>query len=145
MKSRIRWGRVIVAALFSELAVIAVLMAFTGVYILMTHKTGADLQQFGAQVGYYLAPPASGLATFLSALWATRRLGENIVLTGTLVGVAAVLLTAGFLFGAKPEDRLMYIVSFAIRIAAGYLGGLTAQARFHRTRAISSPVVGQAG
>jgi hypothetical protein len=134
MKSGIRWGRVILAALLSELAVIAVLLTLTGFYALLSHKsTAAELQQFGQRAEYYVAPVASGLAVFLSALWATRRLAANIVLNATLVGVVAVILTVGMVFGARPEDRLMYIVSFAIRIAAGYLAGLTAQARFHRT------------
>jgi len=134
MKSGIRWGRVIAAALFSELAVMAVLLTLTGVYALLSRKsTAAELQQFGQRAGYYAAPAASGLAVFLGALWATRRLAANIVLNGTLVGVVAVILTAGMLFGARPEDRLMYIVSFVVRIAAGYIAGLTAQARFNRT------------
>jgi len=136
MKAGIRWGRVILAALVSELAVIAVLLTLTGIYALLSHKsTAAELQEFGQRAGYYVAPVASGLAVFLSALWATRKLAANIVLNATLVGVVAVILTAGMIFGARPEDRLMYIVSFAIRIAAGYLAGLTAQARFQRTAA----------
>ena len=44
-----------------------------------------------------------------------------------MVGVTAVVLTFGFVFMAKPEDRLMYVVSFALRILGGCLGGLTAQ------------------
>ena len=128
--SRIRWGRVIIAALLSELGVIAVLMAITGVYILVAHKsTMADIEQFGERAGYYVAPLISGLATFLGAQWATRKLAANFVLNGTLVGIVAVVLTAGMLAGAKPEDRLMYVVSFILRIAGGYLGGLASQTR----------------
>ncbi|HUB78117.1 MAG TPA: hypothetical protein VMB03_04925 [Bryobacteraceae bacterium] len=136
MKSAIRWGRVLVAAALSELAVIAVLMAVTGVYALASHKsTAAGLQEFGQRAGYYVAPAASGLAVFLGALWVTRGLTAKFLLNGTLVGVAATILTVGMIVSARPEDRFMYIVSFAIRIAAGYLAGLTAQLRFQRTAA----------
>jgi hypothetical protein len=44
-----------------------------------------------------------------------------------LVGVAAVVLTLGFLFVAKPGERLMYGVSFVLRILGGYLGGVVSQ------------------
>ena len=146
MKPRIRWGSVIAAAVLSEFVAISILMAFTLVYFfLFAHdRTLSEFEQLGARAGYYVAPIAGGLATFFSALWATRRLTAHFVLNGTLVGVVVVILTAGFLFGARPEDRLMYLISFVLRIAAGYLGGLTAQARFHRSVTPSSSAVGQA-
>jgi len=43
------------------------------------------------------------------------------------VGLVGVVLTGGFIFTAKPGDRLMYVVSFVLRIVGGYLGGLVAQ------------------
>jgi len=64
---------------------------------------------------------------FLGALWVSRRLTSAFVVNGAMVGVTAVVLTLGFVFMAKPEDRLMYVVSFALRILGGCLGGLTAQ------------------
>jgi hypothetical protein len=51
----------------------------------------------------------------------------EFVANGTLVGTVAVVLTLGFFFAAKPEDRLMYGVSFLLRIIGGYLGGVVAQ------------------
>ena len=147
MKSRIRWGRVIAAAVLSEFGAISVLMAVTLVYFfLFAHdRSLSEFEQLGQRAGYCVAPIAAGLATFLSALWATRRLAAHFVLNGAMVGVAAVVLTAGFLFNARPEDRFMYLASFVLRIAGGYLAGLTAQARFHRTQTVSSSAAGQAG
>jgi putative membrane protein (TIGR04086 family) len=60
-------------------------------------------------------------------LWVARKLESRFILHGVLVGVLGVLLTVGFIFGAKPEDRLMYVVSFVLRIAGGYLGGVVAR------------------
>jgi hypothetical protein len=77
---------------------------------------------------------AAGLATFLSVLWVARKLTSDFVANGTLVGIIEVVLTIGFLFGAKPEYRLKYIVSFVLRIVAGYVGRLAAQAIFTRQR-----------
>ncbi|HEX3742824.1 MAG TPA: hypothetical protein VHW09_02800 [Bryobacteraceae bacterium] len=130
MKSRIRWGRVIMAALISEVAVMALMMTILGAWVLFARNgSPGGVQQIGQAVGFYVAPPASGLATFLSARWATRQLSANFVLNGTMVGVVTVILTLGFLFGARPEDRLMYLVSFVIRLAGGYLGGWSMQSR----------------
>jgi hypothetical protein len=39
----------------------------------------------------------------------------------------------------------MYVVSFILRIVAGYLAGLMAQARFSRSQSLSSSAVGQVG
>jgi uncharacterized membrane protein len=59
------------------------------------------------------------------ALLFTRRLNSSFAANGTLMGIVSVLLTVGFAMSAKPEDQLMYGVAFVLRIAAGYLGGLT--------------------
>jgi hypothetical protein len=114
--ARIRWGRVIVAAIAAEVGVILTLLVISAVFHVASERAG-----------YYVAPPASALATFLMVLWVGRRLESGFILHGVLVGVCGVILTAGFLFGAKPEDRLMYAVSFVLRIMAGYLGGLMAR------------------
>ena len=81
----------------------------------------------GELAGYYVAPPASAVATFVMALWVARKLESRFVLHGVLVGLVGVVLTGGFIVMAKSEDRLMYVVSFVLRIAGGYLGGLVAQ------------------
>jgi hypothetical protein len=37
------------------------------------------------------------------------------------------LQDAGFILGAKPEDRLMYVVSFAARLLSGCAAGVAIQ------------------
>jgi len=114
--TRIRWGRVVFAAVAAEVLVILALLAVSAVF-----------KVAGEVAGYYVAPPASAIATFLMVLWVARKLESRFVLHGILVGLVGVALTAGFIFTAKPEDRLMYIVSFVLRIVGGYVGGLVAQ------------------
>jgi hypothetical protein len=141
MKRGIRWGRVIAAAVLSEVGVILILLAVITVYryLISPGMTSARYQEFGAHAGYYVAPVACGFTVFLMVLWMARGLTADFAANGTLVGVAAVILTAGFLLSAKPEDRLMYVISFAIRIVAGYLGGMAAHAAYQR-RAAGAPV-----
>jgi hypothetical protein len=147
MKSRIHWGRAIAAALLSELTVIAILLAviLTYRFLIAPGRSSAEYRQFGELAGYYVAPAASGFAIFLSVYWMARKLTANFVVNGALVGVVAVILTASFLFGAKPEDRPMYIASFSIRILAGYLGGLAMKARFNRRLASAASAIEEAG
>src|SRR3954464_10065364 len=94
----IRWGRVALAALLSEVMVVAVLSAIiVGYrYLIAPGRTAADYQAFTERASYYVAPATAGLATFLAALWASRGLTSGFVATGTLVGAAAVALTLGF-------------------------------------------------
>jgi hypothetical protein len=122
MKARIRWGRVILAAVAAEVAVI---LLITGISTIRP--------EFRESAGYYVAPPASALATFLMVLWVARKLEAGFILHGILVGLAGVVLTGGFIFLAKPEDRLMYGVSCLLRIAAGYLGGVVARKSRNRS------------
>jgi hypothetical protein len=129
------------AALMSEVAVMAVIGLAIAAYrsLIAPGRSDADYQALGNLVGYYVAPPAAGIAVFLSALWATRRLTTAFIANGTLVGVSAVILTSGFLFAARPEDRLMYVVSFALRIAGGWLGGWVPQRAAPRRTATVVP------
>jgi len=110
----------------SEVAVLAALGLIIATYrfLIAPGRSAADYQAFGDLAGYYVAPAAAGVAVFFGAMWATRKLTSGFIANGTLVGVTAVFLTVGFLFVAKPENRLMYGVSFVLRILGGYLGGV---------------------
>ena len=132
MLTGIRWKRVILAAVLSEAGVIAVLLAVIAIYskLIAPGMTDAEYQTLGQRAGYYVAPTAGAVTTFLMVLWVGRTLKARYVANGVWVGVVSVILTLGFIFTATPEDRLMYGVAFVLRIAAGYLGGLAAQRRF---------------
>jgi len=95
--------------------------------ILSLLAAGAVFKVPGEVAGYYVAPSASAVATFLMVLWVARKVESRFILHGVLVGLVGVALTGGFIFTAKPGDRLMYVVSFVLRIVGGYVGGLVAQ------------------
>ena len=101
-----RWGRILIAAIMSEAGVIAVLFAaITACALLTPTMTDAQYNSLGEEVVYYVAPTARAIMTVLSVLWAARRLTSVFILHGILVGVASVVLTAGFIFGARPDHR----------------------------------------
>ena len=145
MLTGIRWARVILAAVLSEAGVIALLLAIIAIYrsLVAPGMTDAEYQTLGSRVGYYVAPIAGMATTFLMVLWVGRKLDSRYVANGVWVGVVGVILTLSFIFTARPEDRLMYGVAFALRIAAGYLGGLVAQQRavrvWRRTETSEAP------
>ena len=113
---KIRWGRILLAVVAAEVVVTLLILAASAVFRVP-----------GEVAGYYVAAPASAVATFLMVLWVARKLESRFILHGVLVGLAGVVLTGGFIFTAKPEDRWMYAASFVLRIVGGYLGGLVAQ------------------
>jgi hypothetical protein len=126
--------------------VVAALIVITTTYrfLIAPGRTAADYDAFGDLAAYYVAPAAAGLAAFFGALWVGRKLTSAFRANGALVGVAAVVLTGGLLFAAKPENRLMYGVSYVLRILGGYLGGAVAQ-RMSSRQPASLSTLGEAG
>jgi putative membrane protein (TIGR04086 family) len=123
----IHWGRDILAGFASEVAVM--LMIGVGILSLRILRPGgnaSDSETLGERVGYYVAPPAAFVAVFFCALWAARSGNSGFFVNGALVGLVAVLLTLGFFFGAKPEHRFMYGVSFGLRLVAACMAGVVA-------------------
>src|SRR5215471_1796535 len=74
---KLHWGRIITAGLLSEIAL------FIAIVPLGLRLGDAFLR--------YAAPPASFLACFLGALWASRRIPSRLVLHGLLIGLVATL------------------------------------------------------
>ena len=134
-----QWKRVIAAAILSEVGVLAALFASFGLYWLATQTPFDTIANSrGEEISYYVAPAAGFVMTLLAALWAARPLTSGLVRHGVLIGLVAVLLTFAFILGARPEHRLMYVVSFCLRIAGGFVGGLLAQRRL-ATRSHTTP------
>jgi len=106
-------------------AVIATMLTYR--FLIAPGRTAAEYDAFDNSADRLVAPLAAGLAAFAAALWACRKLSSAFVATGILVGAVAVILTGGFLFVARPEDRLLYGVSFVLRILGGWIGGVVAQ------------------
>jgi hypothetical protein len=96
-------------------------------FLIAPTLSSAELQEFGELTGHYVAAPAAAVATFLWSCWAVRKLDSRFVANGLLVGIVATLLSVGFIATARPEHRWMYVLSFLLRIAAGYWGGVTGQ------------------
>ena len=133
--SRIAWGRIAIAAVLSELGVIVVLTITIGaIMALVPEMSEAQFSTLGEDVGYYVAPAAGAVTTFLAVLWAVRRRSSGFFTHGVLVGVGSVILTVGFMVTARPEHYAMYLVAFALRVLAGAVAGAFSGWRFDSAR-----------
>ena len=130
MLATIHWARVLIAAVFSELGVIAVLLVSIAIYKKLGGRAVSEQEtaSLGERVGYYVAPAAGFVTTGLAALWAVRGLDSGIVANAVAVGIVSVAITLPFLRSARPEHRPMYGVAFALRLVAAYLAGVLSAA-----------------
>jgi hypothetical protein len=137
--TRIRWGRVVLAAIMSEVAVVVVLLLASAGYMSFGPPlSDAEMNSLGEEIGYYVAPGAGVATTLFAVLWAARPLTGRFVTHGVLVSAGSVLLTVGFVFSAAPEHRVMYAIAFVLRLLAGWAGGALAQRRFAAKAAAAS-------
>ena len=130
-RSGIRWLRVVLAGFLAELTTIIVITLVIVAHNLAVGgaESDAEKQQLAARAGFYVAPVASIVLTFLFALWVARKAAARAVLHGTLVGVVAVVLSAAFIFAAEPAARWMYAASYVLKLLSGYAGGAFAGKR----------------
>ena len=142
--SGIAWGRIAIAAVLSELGVIAALtVTIVAIIALVPGMSDARFSTLGEDVGYYVAPGAGAVTTFLAVLWAVRGRSSGFLLHGVLVGIGSVILTVGFLVGARPEHYTMYLVAFALRLLAGAVAGAVSNWRFDSARISGRSQTGQ--
>jgi hypothetical protein len=115
-KRTLRWGRVLLGAVFMELVLFAIAAA-------------AFPLPNGQALLVYVIPPACLIVSGYFGYWAARGAGNRFVLHGTLVGVIAAVVYVGLTWGrALP---LAYVVSHFLKIIGGAFGGWIAQRR-HR-------------
>src|SRR4051812_32318570 len=114
----LHWGRILLAAVLSEVGVIAVLLISIAVYskVIAPGMSATETQTLGELVGYYVAPTAGFVTTLAAALWVTRGLESEAIISGILVGILSVVIALPFAFTAKEEHRFMYGIAFAARL-----------------------------
>jgi hypothetical protein len=104
----IQWGRVLLAAVLMELALVAIAVALT-----LSDASGTLV---------YVIPPASFIATFAVTVWLGRKIASRPVLHGVLIGIAGSLMYVALTRGA-PEPW-PYLLAHALKVAGGATGGL---------------------
>ena len=109
--NRLRWGRILLAAFFTELGIFAIFIPV--------------LVKYGEGPAQYTVPPLALVMTFLFSAWAGKRVGSRFVLHGSLIGIVATLMYVALTLG-QPEP-FIYIVAHGLKIVGGAAGGRFAE------------------
>lgn len=131
-KTGVRWGRVIVAGLLTEIGVVLIIVAAVTVYRYAASTDEAAYQAFAERAGFYVGIFGGALLAFLFAKWVCRSLRSDFILNGLLVGGVGVLLHVALFVASRSEFRTSYLVADGLKLAAGALGGYLAQGRYDR-------------
>ena len=114
------WIYPIVGGIIAEgitIAIIALVVATSG------HGGGADIDPVADRIAAVVAATAGSLLCYLMGWWAARRIGWRCELHGTLVGVAASVLTLlGIVVGPRGQVPY-YVIAIIMKIVAGRAGG----------------------
>jgi hypothetical protein len=109
---RIRWLRVLGAALLVELVLFSIAMSL-------------NRSASGRAVLLAIVIPICVVATFIGGWWAARNVSGLLLIHGFLVGALSALIYAGITW--KVSLPTTYIVANYLKVVGGTAGGLTAQ------------------
>jgi hypothetical protein len=132
-KSGVRWGRVIVAGLLTEIGVVLIIVAAVTAYRYVASPSEAEYQTFADRAGFYVGVVGGALLAFLFSLWVSRALRADFLVNGLLVGGVGVLLHVVLFVASKSEFQSAYLVADALKLAGGALGGYLAGSRYSRS------------
>ena len=126
----IHWGRVALGVIAAEAVPIVLLVIIVAVF---GPREQTSAQQFATRLGQWVGPIGGDIMSFIAALWVARKSNQRRILHGTLVGVGSAVLDVGLIAISGAGFEWLFVVSNAGRVAAGWLGGLTADAFRRRT------------
>ena len=130
---RIRWGKVLAAALLAEAAILVVFFLLLGAAFL------AGVPEMAAPMSTLDnidAIVSSFVMMYLMTLWLGKHIDSDFVLHGALVGLTAVFLftllwTIGF---GSPAQPLAYVAAHCLKVVGGIVGGVVVKQRKQRLR-----------
>jgi len=120
--SQLYWGRILLAAILITILsfILNVILSF-----LVFHIWGRpDQTQIALQVAVWSSSFVTIALTLASAAWVARKGEREPQLHGFLVGLIAALILFLLSSGFQGQFVLVTLVSTALTIAAGWLGGV---------------------
>jgi putative membrane protein (TIGR04086 family) len=111
--SQLRWGRIVIGAVLTEVALIALVV---------------PVQMLAGDAAIvYIVAPACFIATFVFGLWVARKANANFALHGALVGVLASMIYIALTWNQTLP--LIFHLSHLAKILGGAAGGAFAARR----------------
>jgi hypothetical protein len=117
---KIRAGRIVIAALATE--VVAILALFAIVALFGPNETTAA-QQFAERIGFWFGPASGFVLCIGAAFWVTKGLTSGHVYQGVLLGIAAAAIDIILLVASGASFQPVFAISNAGRVGAGAIGG----------------------
>lgn len=122
----LRAGRIVLAALATEVVAILALVALVALF--GPHEKVAA-QQFAERVGFWFGPTAGFVLCVAAAFWLARRLVSGQVSQGVFLGLAAAVIDIALLLLSAAPFQPVFFLSNVGRVLAGALGGWLASKR----------------
>ncbi len=126
---KMRWGRIIQAAIWAELIPLATLFAIVYYYTTFLNPglSEAEINQYAAMAGSWIGPIGGGLMALVFAFWIGSKLSARFIIHGALIGALLALIDATILGYMNEPFTWLYVSSNLIKILMGTLGGFIAQ------------------
>lgn len=129
-KTGIRWLKVIIAGLLTEVCVVILIIIVVTAYKYTLSPTEDNFQAFANQAGYYIGIIGGALMAFLFALWVGRSLKADFLINGFLVACVAVILHVGLFVASRAEFQMAYVIADALKLVGGLAGGHLGQRKY---------------
>jgi hypothetical protein len=125
----LHWGKIAVGAIAAEGLTVASLVAVVIVYELVAAaQAGVPLEEpaiqaWAEQAGRVVGPLGGAIWTFLVSVLVARRTRARPVAHGLAIGALLTAFDVAILVGMQAPFEILFVVSDAMRIAAGAAGG----------------------
>jgi hypothetical protein len=117
---KIRVGRIVIAAVATEVVAILALVA---VVALLGPNEMTTAQQFAERIGFWFGPASGFVLCIAAAFWVTRGLTSGHIYQGVLLGVAAAAIDIILLVLSAAPFQPVFVISNIGRVVAGAIGG----------------------
>jgi len=121
--SSLRLVRIALLAIAIEVMAI---LGLVGVVAVAGPAEKSAAMRFAEETGTWFGPLAGVVLCFLGGYWVSKSLKTGQKLSGAVLGAAVAVLDIALLVLGGAEFKLLFLVSNALRVLAGYSGGLLA-------------------
>lgn len=125
---QIRLGRIVLAALLTEVLTIVVLVVIVALF--GPHDPAAA-KAYAERLGYWVGPISGFVLCLLAGYWVARGARGAGVLNGLVLGCVVAGIDVGLLVLGGAKFELIFAISNVGRVLAGVTGGWLAERQPH--------------
>lgn len=118
---RLRFGRILIAAVIAESVPIILLIALVALF---GPREQVAAQSYAERLGQWVGPIGGTLMCLLAAWWLARSLSASHLIHGLMVGLAAALIDIALAYAAGAAFQWIFVASNLGRVLGGAVGGV---------------------